>query len=116
MSIAVGSVYTFTNGFANLFFGYLADQYPRKWLWLIMAFLWTVFTFAESLCTQYWQLLLARIGFALLMGSNIPLSVSMLSDFALPSERGVAQSIFAAGVYLGVGMSAVSVAIDDAVG
>ena len=50
------------------------------------------------------------------MGSCVPLSVSLLSDFTMPSERGIAQSIFAAGVYLGVGMSSISIIIDDAFG
>ena len=50
------------------------------------------------------------------MGSCVPLSVSLLSDFTMPSERGIAQSIFAAGVYLGVGMSSISVIIDEAIG
>ena len=116
VSIVVGSVYTFTNGFANLFFGALADIYPRKWLWLSMCIVWTGMTFLESLCTNFTQILFARIGFACFMGSNIPLSVSLLSDFTMPSERGVAQSIFAAGVYLGVGMSSLSVLFDNALG
>ena len=50
------------------------------------------------------------------MGSNIPLAVSMLSDFTMPKDRGMAQSIYAAGVYLGVGMSSLSLIIDDQVG
>jgi len=50
------------------------------------------------------------------MGSCIPLSVSLLSDLTMPHDRGIAQSIFAAGVYLGVGMSSFSVMIDDSVG
>lgn len=81
-----------------------------------MAYLWTLLTFFESFCETFVQILFARIGFAILMGSNIPLSVSMLNDFTMPDERGVAQSIFAAGVYLGVGMSSLSVIIDNAVG
>jgi len=50
------------------------------------------------------------------MGSCIPLSVSLLSDYTMPKDRGIAQSIFAAGVYLGVGMSSISIIIDNAVG
>lgn len=56
------------------------------------------------------------MGFAILMGSNVPLSVSLLNDYTMPDERGLAQSIYAAGVYLGVGMSNISVAIDNAAG
>lgn len=83
---------------------------------MICCVLWTVCTLAESYAQTYVQLLLARIGFAILMGSNIPLSVSLLSDYTMPKDRGIAQSIYAAGVYLGVGMSSISVIIDDAVG
>lgn len=89
-AIVTGSVYTFTNGFANLFFGYFADIYPRKWLWVATCFGWTLLTFAESFTDTFVQLLFARIGFAILMGSCVPLSVSLLSDFTMPSERGLA--------------------------
>ena len=74
--------------------------------------LFTLLTFVESFCETFVQLLFARMGFALLMGSNVPLAVSLLSDYTMPSERGIAQSIYAAGVYLGVGMSSLSVLLD----
>ena len=79
-----GSVYTFTNGCANLFFGALADIYPRKWLWVSSAFLWTFFTLCESFSQTFVQLMFARIGFAFMMGSCVPLSVSLLSDLTMP--------------------------------
>ena len=50
VTIVTGSVYTFTNGFSNLFFGAMADIYPRKWIWLSSCILWSVCTFAESYC------------------------------------------------------------------
>ena len=53
VQVVVGSVYTFTNGFANLFFGVLADIYPRKWLWVFACLLWTLCTFAESYCDTF---------------------------------------------------------------
>mmetsp|Transcript_14346 Transcript_14346/g.18107 ORF Transcript_14346/g.18107 Transcript_14346/m.18107 type:complete len:134 (+) Transcript_14346:73-474(+) len=84
VSIVVGSVYTFVNGFANLGFGILADQYPRKWLFVACTLAFTVMTFLESLCDTFVSILFARMGFALLMGSNIPLAVSLLSDYTLP--------------------------------
>lgn len=90
VAIVVGSVYTFTNGFANLFFGALADIYPRKWLWIITCLIWTFCTLLESYCQTFTQLLFARIGFAFSMGSCIPLCVSLLSDFTMPKERGIA--------------------------
>jgi len=56
------------------------------------------------------------MGFALCMASSVPVSVSLLSDFTLPKERGLAQAIFAAGVYLGVGMSSISLGLDQLLG
>lgn len=53
-------------------------------------------------------MLVARIAFAVFMSANVPISVSLICDFALPSERGRAQSFFGAGMYLGVGLSSLS--------
>ena len=69
-----------------------------------------------SFTQDFVQILLCRILFAIFMATSIPLSVSLLSDFTMPHERGLAQSIFASGIYLGVGMSSLSVIIDNAVG
>ena len=88
--IITGSVYTFTNGFANLAFGALADIYPRKWIWVGACIIWSLCTFAESYAQNFTQILFARIGFAFAMGSCVPLCVSLLSDFTMPSERGIA--------------------------
>lgn len=50
------------------------------------------------------------------MSACIPYSVSLICDYTLPKERGRAQSLFAAGMYLGVGLSSVSAILDQAVG
>ena len=70
----------------------------------------------ESFSDSFVGILIPRMGFAVFMGSCVPVSVSLLSDFTLPSERGMAQAIFAAGVYLGVGMSNLSFIFDKALG
>ena len=115
-AIVTGTAYTFTNGVCGLVFGHLADIYPRKWIWIIACILWTICTFLESFAESFVGILLPRMGFALFMGSCVPVSVSLLSDFTLPSERGIAQAIFAAGVYLGGGISSLAILIDLAVG
>ena len=114
--VVTGTAYTFTNGVAGLVFGHLADIFPRKWVWIIACMVWTGCTLIESFSASFVGILLPRIGFAIFMGSCVPVSVSLLSDFTLPKERGIAQAIFAAGVYLGVGMSNISVLIDKAFG
>ena len=85
-----GTAFTFTNGTFGLIFGHFADIYPRKWVWIIACLLWTACSFAESFTESFGQILPARMGFAIFMGSCVPVSVSLLSDFVLPKERGVA--------------------------
>jgi predicted MFS family arabinose efflux permease len=50
------------------------------------------------------------------MSSDVPISVSLICDYAQPDERGRAQSLFAAGMYLGVGLSSLSELLDEAAG
>ena len=111
-----GAVFTFTNGIAGLFWGALADKMTRRWVWLAGCVLWTIASVGISFTQDFGQILTVRIIFAIFMATSVPYSVSLLSDFTKPSERGLAQAIFAAGVYLGVGMSSLSVLIDKAVG
>ena len=114
--VVTGTAFTFTNGIAGLFFGHLADIYPRKWVWIIACLLWSVCTFIETFATSFATILPPRMGFAIFMGSCVPVSISLLSDYTLPKNRGLAQSIFAGGVYLGGGMSSLSLLLDKALG
>lgn len=50
------------------------------------------------------------------MSSNVPISVSLICDYVQPDERGRAQSLYAAGMYMGVGLSSLSELLDTAVG
>ena len=116
MTVAVGSIYILMNGIGNLIFGALADMYPRRWLWLSTCLIWTLCTFLQSYAQTFAQLVFARMGFALAMGSSVPLCVSLLSDFTMPDERGVALSLYASGVYIGYGMASLSILFNDQYG
>lgn len=100
----------------GLVWGHLADKYNRKWPLLACCFLFTLSAAAISFCESFWQVLLARIAFAIFMSSNVPISVSLICDYVTPGERGRAQSIYAMGMYLGVGLSSISEILDSAVG
>ena len=56
------------------------------------------------------------MGFAFAMGSCVPYSVSLLNDLTMPNERGIAQSLFASGMYLGAGLSSLTVLLDEKYG
>lgn len=69
-----------------------------------------------SLAQGFWGFFLARFLFSFFMASNVPISVSLLCDYTVPWERGMAQSLYAAGMYLGVGFSSLSVLLDEKFG
>jgi len=112
-SIATGTVFTFASGFAGLFTGYLTDYVNRKWFLFVAALVWTSFTFLISFTQTYTQLLLCRLLFGVFQSACIPPSVSLIADYYAPDERGKAQAIYGAGLYLGVGMSSISAILDD---
>ena len=114
--MVTGTAFTFTNGIAGLFIGQYADKLNRKWMLFIAACGWNFFSFMESYCHVYWQILIVRMLFAIFMSANVITSVTLLSDYVVPKERGIAQSVFAAGMYLGVGLSSASIAFDEAFG
>jgi MFS family permease len=113
-NICIGSVFTLTNGCVQLLFGQLADTVNyRRWILLVCSVLFCASVFYMSTVQGFWGFLGARVVFSIFMASNVPISVSLLCDYTVPWERGRAQSIYAAGMYLGVGFSSLSVLLDD---
>jgi MFS family permease len=116
-AICVGSVFTLTNGCVQLLFGQLADTVNcRRWILLICSVLFCLAVYSMSYVQGFWGFFLARFFFSAFMASNVPISVSLLCDYTVPWERGVAQSMYAMGVYLGVGFSSLSVLLDQKYG
>jgi MFS family permease len=114
--LVTGTVFTFTNGTMGLVWGHLSDKYNRKWPLTMCCFLMTGMAVLISWCQNFGQVLVARILFAIFMSANVPVSVSLICDYAAPHERGRAQSLFACGMYLGVGLSSLSELLDEAAG
>lgn len=96
--------------------GYLADRYNRKWILFSTSVVWTGMTFASAFTHNFWQVLLPRIGFSFFMSSCIPVSVSLINDYFEHEKRGRANSLFAFGIYLGGGLSSLTLILDEYVG
>ena len=86
--IVTGTAFTFTNGICGLVWGHLADKYNRKWPLTIACILFTLASITISFCHNFWQTLLTRILFAVFMSANVPISVSLICDYVIPSFRG----------------------------
>lgn len=66
--------------------------------------LWCLATAAGGLATEFWHLLLARVGVAVGEAVLLPGAVSLISDFFAPDKRGRALGVFGAAGPIGAGV------------
>jgi MFS family permease len=90
-SICVGSVFTLTNGIVQLAFGQIADSASsRRMILLGCSIAFCLIVFLMSMVQGFWGFFFTRLLFSMFMASNVPISVSLLCDYTMPNERGVA--------------------------
>lgn len=94
----------------------MADVLNRRYSLLFVTITWTTLSLLIVVCDAFWQILLLRIGFAAMMSGCVPLCVSLITEYFDHEELGRANSFFAFGVYLGVGLSSLSIILDKAMG
>jgi MFS family permease len=101
---------------ASLFAGGLADTYDRKRITVGSVILWSLATVATSFSTSYEQIVMARIVMGLVCAFSTPSAFTLIRDL-VPKERiAVANSIYSSGVYLGGGLSSLSILLDQTLG
>jgi MFS family permease len=85
--------------------GRLVDSWKRGRLMAIGLALWSTMTTLSGFSTSYAQLAIARIGVGIGEASASPAAYSLLADYFPKKQRGVALSIYSAGIYVGIGLS-----------
>src|SRR5215813_11293766 len=90
--------------FAGLPLARLADRWVRRSLIALSLTAWSVMTAASGLARGFTDLALARIGVGIGEAGGSPPAQSLLSDYFPPEKRATALSLFACGVYIGVGL------------
>jgi MFS family permease len=81
----------------------LIDRGNRRLIITVGIGLWCLATAASGLASEFWHLLLARIGVAVGEAVLLPGAVSLISDLFVPEKRGRALGMFGAGGPVGVG-------------
>lgn len=79
-----------------------ADRHNRRNLITFSIALWSGMTVLCGAATQFWQLMLARIGVGVGEAGSNPPSHSIISDLYAPHERGTAMAIFGMSVSFGI--------------
>ncbi len=81
----------------------LIDRGNRRLIITVGIGLWCLATAASGLASEFWHLLLARVGVAVGEAVLLPGAVSLISDLFVPEKRGRALGVFGAGGPIGVG-------------
>jgi MFS family permease len=85
--------------------GRLADIYSRRWIIAIGLLLWSAFTTGCGLASSYASLLVLRMGVGVGEAALSPAAYSLITDY-FPRERlATAISVYATGIYIGMGLS-----------
>lgn len=80
----------------------LADRYSRVNIISICLAIWSAMTAVSGLATNFWQLLIARIGVGIGEAGGSPPSHSLLADYFEPNKRATALGIYALGIPVGI--------------
>jgi MFS family permease len=75
----------------------IADRHDRKWLIIVSAAFWSLFTILCGTAQTFWQLLAFRMGVGASEAGSIPPSQSLIADYFPPKDRGKAMAIYMMG-------------------
>ncbi len=81
----------------------IIDRGDRRLAIAVGIALWSIATAAGGLATEYWHLLLARVGVAVGEAVLLPGAVSLIADLFVAEKRGRAMSVFGASGPFGAG-------------
>ena len=110
--------FTLLFAITSLFAGGLADRYDRKLLTIGSTIAWSgaVFATATSASGDYNQVLIARIFMGLACAFTTPSAYTLIKDLVPKEMTSLANSLYGSGVYLGGGLSSLSLLLDQNVG
>ena len=90
---------------AGIFMGRLADRVNRPALIGVCVFIWSLTTALCGMATQFWHLLLLRMGVGLGESGLLPSTLSLLADYFEPRRLTTAMSVFLLGAPIGIGVA-----------
>jgi putative MFS transporter len=68
--------------------GYLSDRFGRKSMYMTDIILYALFALVSALATDFWVLVISRIGLGIAIGADQALSFTIIAEFAPKKVRG----------------------------
>ena len=105
IGILYGPAFSLVYAICGIFMGRLADQFSRKYIILSGLIIWSMMTFASGFAASLSFLITARLFVGVSQSALSPAVYSLLADYFKPSQRATVFSIYASGIFIGVGLS-----------
>ncbi|WP_018127299.1 MFS transporter [Balneola vulgaris] len=105
IGVLYGPAFSLIYAICGIFMGRVADQFSRKRIILIGLIVWSLMTAASGWASSLAFLVTARLFVGLSQSALSPAVYSMLADYFKPSQRATVFSVYASGIFIGVGLS-----------
>jgi len=105
VGLLYGTAFSFIYAICGIPMGRLADIYSRKLMIIAGLVVWSLMTFISGFAASLTFLIVARFFVGISESALSPAVYSLLADYFKPEQRGTVFSIYAAGIFLGIGIS-----------
>lgn len=105
IGLLYGPAFSFIYAISGIPMGRLADRTSRKWMIAIGLFTWSLMTVLSGFAASFTFLIVARLFVGLSQSMLSPAVYSYMADAFSPQKRATVFSIYASGIFIGVGLS-----------
>lgn len=105
IGVLYGPAFSLIYAVCGLFMGRMADRLSRKRIILVGLTVWSLMTLASGLASSFIFLITARFFVGVSQSALSPAVYSLLSDYFKPSQRATVFSLYASGIFVGIGLS-----------
>lgn len=103
VGLLYGTAFSFIYAVCGIPMGRLADLYSRKLMILAGLVVWSLMTIVSGFATSLTFLIIARMFVGLSESALSPAVYSLLSDYFPPEQRATVFSVYASGIFIGIG-------------
>ena len=105
VGLLYGTAFSFIYAICGIPMGRLADLYSRKLMIVFGLVVWSLMTVISGFATSLTFLITARMFVGVSESALSPAVYSLLSDYFKPEQRATVFSIYAAGIFVGIGLA-----------
>ena len=105
VGLLYGTAFSVIYALAGIPMGWLADRFSRKWMIVIGVAVWSLMTVLSGVVASFTFLIVARMILGLSQAMLSPAVYSLLATQYSASQRATIFSVYASGIFIGVGLS-----------